>query len=1250
MPAVSTSDEAKKTSSFFARAAGTQTVFVRLKGQGAYQAAENAGFTSAAARTAAANQQTSVARNSDRLLGLAKKKDSKATVLYTTSNAIPGVVIKADTAALKSLAADAQVLSITAVVPKKVDNIGAVETTNTLAEWASTGKLGAGVKIGIIDTGIDYTHTDFGGPGTKAAFDAAGHSAPETWETAKVKGGYDFAGDAYNADPNSPSYNPVATPDADPLDCGAHGSHVAGTAAGYGVKADGSTFGKTAAAYKALTPATLEQLKIGPGVAPLADLYALRVFGCEGSTDLVMQALDWALDPNGDHNFTDHLDVINMSLGSDYGPEDDPENYFVDLMATKGIVTVSAMGNAGDLTNVGGTPGNAIRGIAVANTSSRRMTFDQIVVTAPANVAKKYNGQFSVSYNYAGLNLGPLPVVKLSAGNTEGCNDYSTADKAAVAGKVVWLVWPLEIGCGSVARAGKAHAAGAAGIVMSSELPIFDAGLTGSADIPLFQFNSVGTAAVKSALDAGTLQVTFDGSLAGVPSATPELEDLANPSTSRGSNGTLGVVKPDVGAPGTQISSALSGSGDGAVTYSGTSMATPHTAGIAALVKETNPTWTVEQIKADIMNTANHDVYVKPGQTGQIYGPNRVGAGRVDAKSAVSNKLLAYAKSVPGAVSASFGNIEVPIDGPTVTQTRVITVQNTGTTAVTSKVTYAAAIKQPGVTYSVSPATITVAAKAKGEVTVKVTIVPGALKKFLDPTMAAVQSGAPRQYISDASGRLLITPTGGQALRVPVYAAAKPVSTTTSTFRVINGQPSVYLSGTGIGVLDGDTTPTGLDTMVGDASFLSVASVYQLAGTSPKLPRCSVTVVDFCSANATTDSADLRQIGVASDFHNTGDPDKTTVTFAVSTWGNWATPGVAVVPYVDIWTDQESDAPQFEVVMQPQPDSDLFLATLYDLDPVTGGPVSAIWANFAPGNINTNLFNSSVVLLPVALSDLFPDGVPADATFGYRVAVDSYLAQSGGSAAVDFAPADGSLFTFDATDPDLWVGGEGWDLAVDRGGDSFPIMKSENATTDKLMVVHQQGATGQKVDILTYAAGGQVNFNKEIKWMLDNKIATGFTDGFRPGDPVARDAMAAFLYRFAHSGGKAPACKAKPFPDVAISHPFCGEISWLKTNGLSTGFADGKYYPSGTIDRQAMAAFLHRYGVPGSLNSKCLAVSGFKDVSRKNSFCGDIRWLTAETGVASGYPDGNFQPTLAVSRQAMSSFLYRYAQLLGDQG
>ena len=92
-------------------------------------------------------------------------------------------------------------------------------------------------------------------------------------------------------------------------------------------------------------------------------------------------------------------------------------------------------------------------------------------------------------------------------------------------------------------------------------------------------------------------------------------------------------------------------------------------------------------------------------------------------------------------------------------------------------------------------------------------------------------------------------------------------------------------------------------------------------------------------------------------------------------------------------------------------------------------------------------------------------------------------------------------------------------------------------------------------------------------------ITTGWSDGtFRPNAAVNRDAMAAFFYRFAGSPAySAPV--ASPFSDVSTGSQFYREISWLADQRITTGWADGSFRPVQPIERGAMAAFLHRYNV-----------------------------------------------------------------------
>ena len=145
-----------------------------------------------------------------------------------------------------------------------------------------------------------------------------------------------------------------------------------------------------------------------------------------------------------------------------------------------------------------------------------------------------------------------------------------------------------------------------------------------------------------------------------------------------------------------------------------------------------------------------------------------------------------------------------------------------------------------------------------------------------------------------------------------------------------------------------------------------------------------------------------------------------------------------------------------------------------------------------------------------------------------------------------------------------------------------------------------------------------------------------------PPRPSARGAMAAFLYRYAGSpDGPDPACAGTVFPDVPDSHPFCGEIEWLADGDVAGGFPDGTYRPSQPVSRQSMALFLYRFaGLPDGEDPTCDAAD-FTDVPTTHPFCGEIEWLVAED-ITDGFEDGTFRPTLPVSRQGMAAFLHRF--------
>ncbi|MBK6404562.1 MAG: S8 family serine peptidase [Holophagales bacterium] len=335
----------------------------------------NAGLPRAQARSAAAaagRAQTAVVRSAQSRFDTDLARLSvRPTDLFRVQKSLNGVALEVNLSQMAELRALPGVKRVIPLYLEHPTNSTSVPFIGTPQVWANTiglpaGADGSGIRIGIIDSGTDYLHPAFGGPGAAAAdyvtertdtaaFTTAGTALGGSFPTAKVVGGWDFAGDAYTGGAAPP------VPDPNPMDCGGHGSHVSGTAAAYGMNADGSTF---TGPYDA-NPSTYSSLLIGPGAAPMADIYALRVFGCSGSTGLTTLAIDWAMDPNGDLDFSDHLDVINMSLGSSFGSAVNATAVSSDNAALAGVIVVASAGNAGDTFFISGAP-------VPARVSSRR--------------------------------------------------------------------------------------------------------------------------------------------------------------------------------------------------------------------------------------------------------------------------------------------------------------------------------------------------------------------------------------------------------------------------------------------------------------------------------------------------------------------------------------------------------------------------------------------------------------------------------------------------------------------------------------------------------------------------------------------------------------------------------------------------------------------------------------------------------------------------------------------------------------
>jgi subtilisin family serine protease len=531
-----------------------------------------------------------------------------------------GLRLRVAASDIENLKAMPGVLSVGRVEIHKLDNAESVPWIGAVRAAQNSGLTGRGIKVGIIDSGIDYLHANFiksGVPGNYAG-NNKNIVEPGTFPTAKVVGGWDFAGPVYDARTDADPANDLPAPDADPLDGNGHGSHVAGTAAGFGVSGS-----------------------IGAGVAPDALLYALKVFNDdEGSTDLTSDAIEWAMDPNRDGCMSDHLDVINMSLGSPFGEPADPSAISSNNAVRVGIVVVASAGNEANVPYITGAPAVAAKAISVAATTPGGRVYSRVRVNSPAALAgvkANQEGAGGVSLK----NTGPITADVVRASPLNGCTALTNA--AALAGKVALI---QRGACTFVTKLQAAQAAGArAAIVFNNAAPPNDApivmGLDATITIPGVMISTTNGVALANALAAGT---AVNATLDVAPDSTREDQVAAFSSRGPASGGGSGF-KPDLAAPGVAIVSTGVGTGTGGANFQGTSMSAPHVAGAAALLLQQNPGLRPGAVKALLQNSTVN------GNPSSDTSLSRLGVGviRVDAAA----KLTSYAS--PGGIS--FGRI-----------------------------------------------------------------------------------------------------------------------------------------------------------------------------------------------------------------------------------------------------------------------------------------------------------------------------------------------------------------------------------------------------------------------------------------------------------------------------------------------------------------------------------------------------------------------------------------------------------------
>ena len=635
-PAQATGFEVARLDESLRAAKGESRVIIRLRNPSVIEQGLS-GSEAAQARINLRNEQAD-------LLDRVYRLDPKARVVASTQLVLNAVFVEVDASVLPRLANDRAVMRITPVGNYQLDLSETVPYIGASAVQAK-GYTGKGIKVAVLDSGIDYTHAALGGSGDPADYANNDPNViePGTFPTAKVVGGYDFTGSVW---PNGPE-----APDPDPIDDGSaagHGTHVADIIGG----------------------------KLG--VAPGASLYAVKVCSsvsssCSGIA--LIQGMEYSVNPNGDGRLNDRVDIINMSLGSNYGqPFDDDLAAAVDNATRLGVLTVASAGNGGDKPFINGTPAAANTALSVAQTAVPSAFQPLMQITAPASIVGTFPAVFQPwSAPLAGVIEAPVQFGNGAGGNLLGCNAFAPG---SLAGKIVLVD---RGACGfSIKISNIAAGGGLAGIIgLVAPGDPFEGGFGGGTpNVPGYMVSQAVSARLKSGLPNTVVRfdpafgIPLAGTMVGSSSRGPQHEDTH-------------LIKPEIGAPGASVS-AIAGSGTGTGPFGGTSGAAPMVAGSAALLLEatggTKATakgtasgkaighgLTPVEVKARLMNNGFTAVVNNP-LTGELAPISRIGGGEVRVDRAVKAPAAAWDNAVPqGALS--FGSVDVAEEVVTITRT-----------------------------------------------------------------------------------------------------------------------------------------------------------------------------------------------------------------------------------------------------------------------------------------------------------------------------------------------------------------------------------------------------------------------------------------------------------------------------------------------------------------------------------------------------------------------------------------------------
>jgi subtilisin family serine protease len=458
---------------------------------------------------------------------------------------------------------------------------------------AATGDKGQGIKIAVVDTGVDST-SPFLNP---AGFSyPAGFPKGDTHlTTPKVIVAKVFPGPARDSKSNQ------AFDASEP-----HGTHVSGIAAG-----DEATFAPAGPDHPATSNLS--------GVAPRAWIGNYRVFtiptpfGHEADTPEIIQAFEAAV--------TDGMNVINFSGG---GTQTDPANdamiETVHNTALAGVIPVIAAGNDRDDYGLGttGSPGTAPDALTVAAVSNAHVFAPALSVAGgpPSLGAIPIQGAGGAEVPKAWSSADQTLVDVSTIVGTDGkpveehlCGEPSdpngtvgTIPKGSLTGKIAFVA---RGSCTFSSKADRAQYAGATGIVLVDNRPGEANAIPIPLPIPGGMVSDLDGQRMRDFMAAhagvATIRVT-----SGIQEIQTDRAGVITSFSSAGPNDFGLDLKPDIAAPGLDVLSSTPPQTTGELfsVFAGTSMATPHVAGAAALLLQQHPDWSAWQIKSALMSTA----------------------------------------------------------------------------------------------------------------------------------------------------------------------------------------------------------------------------------------------------------------------------------------------------------------------------------------------------------------------------------------------------------------------------------------------------------------------------------------------------------------------------------------------------------------------------------------------------------------------------------------------------------------------